>query len=685
MTWKSPLVLSLCVGVMLMTAAAGMSADLPITRVVLFSSGVGYFERAGDVEGNTEITLAFRVDQINDMLKSMTLQDLGGGTIGAVTYAPQDPLEHTLKSFAVDVMNPNSLADLLDSLMGSRVSIVTADATVTGTVIKCEWQEKSVGDDVVKFQVLNLLTDRGIIQVPIWHMKSVSLVEEKLNADLQKALGAVAAARDLDKRTVTIGFHGTGSRPVRVGYLLETPVWKTSYRLLAGDDKLFIQGWGIVENTTDDDWSRVRLSLVSGQPISFIQNLYEPLYVHRPVIQPQIAAVNRPQMYAGAIEEADPELFAMPAPAGAPQEALDGAPLKARGPVGAAGPVGSGFGGGARMEMALEDAGVQAAAQGGKVGELFQYAMEQPVSIGRQQSAMIPIVNQAIEGQKVSIYNASVNSDHPLNGLKLKNSTPLHLMGGAITVFDGNVYAGDALIDDLPPGDERLISYAVDLGVRVDSESQSKEDQAATSLKIVRGVMTMNTRLISEQTYSIRNVTTDKRTVIIEHPLRRGWELTSSVKPAERTAELYRFEVEVAPQKTVDLVVAEQRTTGQTFALTSTDDDRIALFLHAPKLSPQMKTALEKIVQMRMAIADVESQIDDHEDRLEEIGEEQERIRQNMEQLERDSELYKTYVEKFAAQEQEFEKLREEIKALKADQAAKEKELEQYILGLNID
>ncbi len=672
---------------LLILAACSSAADLPISRVVLFSSGVGYFERAGTVQGNTTVELSFRVDQINDMLKSMTLQDMGGGTIGAITYAPQDPLSHTLRSFSVDVIGNESLADLLRSLIGAKVNVVTADATVKGTVMGVEQQEKSVDDNVVTFEVVNLLTDKGIVQVPIWHMKSVTLAEEKLSSDLTKALAAIAGSRDLDKRTVKIELNGAGAREVAIGYLLETPVWKTSYRLMTQKDGLFVQGWAIVENTTDADWESVRLGLVSGQPISFIENLYEPLYVQRPVIQPQIAAIARPRIYEGAFLRDD--VYGADAAPAAPQMAMP-APAPAemrRSAMGTGGTPTAGYAmsKSAGESLALDDAGVAAAAEGGKVGELFQYAISTPVSIARQQSAMIPIINQAVEGRKVSIYNASQNAKHPFNGIKVKNSSNLHLMGGPITVFDGGVYAGDALIDDVPPGDERMIAYAVDLGVRVDSTSADKSDALAVSLKVVKGLLTATSKQVAEKTYTIKNVATDDRLVVVEHPLRSGWKLLEPAKADERTEDLYRFHVPVAAGKSATLKTLEERPVSQTIWLKDTDTDDLGMFLRVRELSEPMKAALTKLRDMRGAINAIDTQIEEREGRLEEIGEEQERIRQNMEQLDHDSDLYRTYVTKFAEQEKEFETLREEIKKLKADSAVKEKELTDYVESLNIE
>ena len=291
-------VLAVAVTLLAVTAVLGAAAELPISRVVLFASGVGFFEREGTVEGDATIDLSFRTEQINDILKSLVLQDLDGGTINAVTYAPQDPLDRTLSSFGVDISDNPSITELWDRLRGSRVKVVGQE-TITGVVLGAEKQEKSVDDQVMEFDVLNLVTDKGLQEVPMWHVTSIQLLDEKLDHDLRQALEAIDKSRDTNKKPVALSFAGEGQRRVRVGYLLETPVWKTSYRLVTDDDGLFLQGWAIVENTADDDWGDVSLTLVSGRPISFTQDLYEPLYVDRPEVAPSLPVAARPKTWEG--------------------------------------------------------------------------------------------------------------------------------------------------------------------------------------------------------------------------------------------------------------------------------------------------------------------------------------------------------------------------------------------------
>ena len=198
--------------------------------------------------------------------------------------------------------------------------------------------------------------------------------------------------------------------------------------MLSDTEQPFLQGWAIVENTMDEDWQGVRLSLISGRPISFTMDLYEPLYLKRPVVVPELHASLRPQVYGGAMDEGAHRELEEKA------RTIRGKRLDA---VREAAPPSSAtefmykrdLG---RAEMDLQQ-GVVSAARAAELGELFQYAIKTPVSLARQKSAMLPIVNEEVEGSKVSVYSERVQAKHPLNGFRLKNSTALHLMQGPIT------------------------------------------------------------------------------------------------------------------------------------------------------------------------------------------------------------------------------------------------------------
>src|SRR5204862_3686664 len=144
-----------------------------------------------------------------------------------------------------------------------------------------------------------------------------------------------------------------------------------------------------------------------------------------------------------------------------------------------------------------------------------QYEIAMPVTLPRQQSAMLPIVNDSVKGEKVSIYNQSVQAKHPLNGLRLKNSTDLHLMQGPITVFDGGAYAGDAKIEDLQPGTERLISYAIDLDTEVAPTTKGQPEQMI-SVRLAKGVLFTDYRYGRTQEYIIKNSGKKAKKVLVE-------------------------------------------------------------------------------------------------------------------------------------------------------------------------
>ena len=283
-------------------ALADNPADLDVTRVALFNSGVGYFECVSDITGNATAELKFRTDQINDILKSLVVQDFGGGTIGAVSYASHDPIEKTLKSFGVDITGKPTLGELLDQLRGEPVEIA-GPRQISGVILGVEKKRIVMDNSIVEVFLLNLLSETGLEQLDLSELRGIRLTSEKIDAELRKALETLAMGHDADKKSVLLNFEGLGSRKVRVAYLLEAPIWKTSYRLVLNDDAdPFLQGWATVENATEEDWNNVRLSLISGRPISFRMDLYTPIYIPRPMEQLDLYASLRPPDYEGELD-----------------------------------------------------------------------------------------------------------------------------------------------------------------------------------------------------------------------------------------------------------------------------------------------------------------------------------------------------------------------------------------------
>lgn len=672
------------------------AAQLPMAKVVMLSSGVGYFEHDGDVTGDSHIDLRFNVNDVNDLLKSMVLQDFGGGKISTVNYESKDPITKTLKTFAIDLTSHPTLADLLKQIRGESVR-VDAPQPITGKIIGVERRKVRVGkDETTEVDYLNLLTDDGLRSISLDSVARIKLTNEKLNAELQQALAVLATGHDTDKKTVTLHFLGNGKRAVRVGYVQESPVWKTSYRLVLDEKKPpFLQGWAIVENTTEQDWKDVDLTLISGRPISFVMDLYQPLFVQRPVVVPELFASLAPQTYEQDLAARDAEFRRQ-------AESLDEGRLVVRRQLAAKAaapraPAAAGFGlGGAggrgpdgfndRDNAAVRpftvDQGVSSAAQASNIGELFQYKIETPVSLPRHESAMLPIVNASVKGQKVSIYNANVQAKYPLNGFKLTNDTDFHLMQGPITVFDGGAYAGDAEIKDISPHSERLISYALDLDTEVATETKSHPEQL-TSVRIVKGTLITSRKYERTQNYTVKNSGRHEKNVLVEYPHDPNWKLIEPKEPSEKTRDLYRFAVSAAPGKPATLKVEEERTDQQQLALSNIDDNTIVFYMNTPVVSREVKTALGEVIKRRQAIQQLVTKRQQLEQQVRDIDAEQARIRQNMAQLDRGSDLYNRYVKKFAEQEDDVESLRKQIRSVQADETAARKDLDDYLVKLD--
>jgi hypothetical protein len=665
---------------------------LPLNKVVMFNSGVGYFEHQGSVEGDTHVDLNFRVDDINDLLKSMILQDQGGGTISTVTYGSRDPITKALKTFAVDLTSNPTLGQILSQVRGERIQ-VDAPNEISGVLMGVEKRTKEVGKDHEKIEVeyLNLLTPEGLRSVSMDTVSRIKLLNEKLDSELRKALEVLAGGHNTDKKTVSLNLTGKGKRPVRVAYIQETPVWKTSYRLVLSDkDAPFLQGWAIVENTTEDDWNNVNLTLVSGRPISYRMDLYEPLYAKRPLEELQLYASLRPQVYGQDLHKSQLEQLAESTrderlgkeSSAARSRAMrrggmGGAPAQdAAAPAAAPAPAEGAF-------FGLQANAGAASAQAADVGELFKYEISAPVTLARQKSAMLQIVNESVKGEKVSIYNESVQAKHPLNGLKLVNSTNLHLMQGPLTVFDGGAYAGDAKIEDLPPRGERLLSYALDLKTEVAPDSKGNPEQLV-SVKLIKGILEVSRKLSRTHTYTIKNSDSKAKTVLVEYPFDAAWKLVAPEKPSEKTRDRYRFAVKVDADKSAALSVDEEQVISQQLGLSNLDDDAIVFYINQKNVSPTVKAALQEVIKRKQALQQVVQDRQRMEQQIKTIDEEQNRIRQNMGQLDRASDVYKRYVQKLGAQEDQVEKLREQIQKQNGEEARLRKALDDYLIKLEV-
>src|SRR5579872_3428230 len=568
-------------------ASAGESAArLPVTRVILYKNGVGYFEHSGHVRGSQDVNVDFTTAQLNDVLKSLTVLDLGKGRITGVSYNSTAPLEHRLGSLRLPLGENPTTAQFLDALRGARVEVRSGSASASGRLLSIEERDvlgkgestKGDGDSqsgrAVSVTQVSLVSDGGEVRVfDLAPSTSVRVTEKDVNEEVGKYLGVVASTRDQDVRRMTISTAGNGERDLLISYISEVPVWKSTYRIvIPNDGKPLLQGWAIVDNTVGEDWDNVELSLVAGAPQSFVQELSQPYYTRRPVVALPENAMLTPQTHEASMEEQVEVVNGRPGPpAASPSTGVvggvpGGVPGGSMGGViggiasGGGGGVGSGKGpgfgpgqgggmgggifrvGGPLRPDATEiaenlEAGTTVG-QSQELGNLFEYKLNDRVTIRKNQSALVPILQSRIDAEKVSVWNPSEGS--VLRALWLDNTSSLTLDGGSFNVLEGEAFAGEGLMDAIKPGERRLLSYAADLGVLVDAKEKG-ENQHVTKVVIAHGTMTQTTQERQECTYTIRNRDTEKRVLVVEHPARPGWKLIDGETPAESSTSYHRF------------------------------------------------------------------------------------------------------------------------------------------------
>jgi hypothetical protein len=672
--------------------------QLPLAQVVLFSSGVGYFQREGTVEGNQRIDLQFQVQDINDLLKSMVVRDADGGIISTVSYDSNAPVEKTLKSFAVNLNGNPAFSQILNQARGEKVEVVlqqggtTQPGNLTGTIIGVEQQKQAVGKDTVEVELLNLWCADGMRSLKMAEVQRVRFLNPVIDSEFKRALETLALSHDTQKKTVSINCLGDGQRHVKVGYVVENPIWKTSYRLVLDKDKKekpFLQGWAVVENPTDEDWKDVRMALISGRPISFQMNLYDPLYVSRPVVEPELFASLRPVAYSGKLPRGEevPAFGFIVDPAKPPVERLNKQLREEEGEqrkLHELKDIQKAVKDNLEERMDLGRQGGQSMATAAKLGDFFQYSIDKPVSLPRQKSAMLPIVNKDVEGTRVSIYNERTQAKFPLLGIKLKNTSGLHLMQGPITVFEGSNYAGDARILDLQPNEERLISYAVDLGTEVDPKPSS-DNGRVVSIKVVKGIVEVTNKVRESKTYTVVNRNDQERVVLVEHPVRNEFKLVDTAKPAETASDVYRFEVKVAPGKTETLTVTEERVFETRTEIVNSNDDQIKFFLSQTVSSKKVKDGLKQAQTLRWAIEKTRREIEEKERQLKVITDDQVRLRANLREMPASSAAYKRYLEKFDQQETQIEEYQADIKKLQGVEHNQKKEFDDFLANFSAE
>jgi hypothetical protein len=754
------------------SAVTSQTDVLPIRRVILYSNGVAYIERRGLVSGNAEVNLSFKQSQVDDVLKSMLVLDLGRGKIGAVSYNSSAPVSARMSEIPFSV-NPvtaegGGIAGVLSQLQGAKVAVASAKGVVIGSVLTVERKTIRGEKETSTTNVLVIASESGeISSFDLSEVRSVKLLDEGTRKDLNEFANATASARRLDAKTITVTSEGSGQREMIVSYTIAAPIWKTTYRVVLDEaGKPFFQGWAIVDNVSEEDWEGVQMSLVSGSPISFIQNLQKPFYRYRPIVPTPSDLQLQPQIYepgggsmassiSGVVVDANGAVVSNASitlrnnstgaqfsvntddagnfvQSGLPggtytitisspgfqqmniRDARVGANLRIPLEIGNVSSTvdvtassienlpangrnfsqllssGTGSGSGSNnynldgfettMSQALTggNSGVVAAASGEEIGDLFEYRIERPVTVMRNRSALIPIVQTKMDGERVAVYNESVRQDRPFSGVLLKNTTDLTLESGSMTVIDGNAYAGEALMERLKAKEQRLISFALDLGTLV-RVRENDDREPAKLIKVVNGVFQAHYFRTEQKMYQVSNQSERPKVLYIEYPIRSGWTISEdSPKPDYSTQRFHRFRIELKPFAETELKITERQPLMDTYQLAALTKNDLALFVSRNYIDDATRARLEKLIDLRARMGQIDIKLGTLRNEEQQISNDQKRLRENIEALAKTPEaktLIARYIAKANEQETRLEEMDKERKTIIAEKEKLEVEL----------
>ena len=526
-------------------------------KVVLYKHGMGYLERRGNVTGDATVSFSFRADQMKDLLTSFYAVDLGGGTITSVRYDTAEPLARRLQEILIKVPESAALSQFLPQLKGARISAKVSGEEFVGRVLGLEpFTESGDGKVVRQGHRLVILTDAGALRsADLAGIAELAILDEGLRADVVRLLDLALEGRRADAKRLAVTASGKGERELRVGYLVEMPVWKCSYRLILDPEdkeKALLQGWAQAENTSGEDWENIAVSFVAGNPLSFSMDMYTPLYVPRP--QVPVPGLQNLAVNWGAAPA--PETAAEPQ-AYRQRAERDFERRRRRGRWPPPRRMAAGFAA-QRMDASMADAAAEetqlaalletsggAAAQGVKVGELFSYEARDPVSIPRGQAALVPIVSKRIAGRRVLVYQASF-SPRPVNAWVLANDTDLTFEAGAVTFFEGSTSLGEGILGHtLPPGGQEVVPYAVDASVDVTPKVSSRQEPYIRG-KVADGVLQLTRVEVLANTWTIANRGKEKATLWLHQPANPLYKLAKPEKPLKEVGGNYRFEIALA-------------------------------------------------------------------------------------------------------------------------------------------
>jgi hypothetical protein len=647
---------------LLVAGHAAGAAELALKRVMLSTGGVGYLEYEAAVDGDATLSLDVGLDQVDDVLKSLVVYD-SAGSVGEITLPGREPLAQSFADLPFDRAALDSAKDLLNALAGAEIR-VTGSHQLSGRLIHADDEQIRAADGHVESRLrIAVSTPSGIQQFPLQESDSVAFADAALQSRVDGALARVAAYRAPGRRQLSLTVHGKGRRTIRVGYVVAMPLWKATYRLslpeTAQAATAHLQGWAVLENFSGQAWRDVELTLLSGNPVTFRQALYESYYVPRPVVPVESGSRILPAPDSGAVGTAA-TAAAAPAP-----EAPKSRAFALAAPVPAPPP--------AAIEAARAEEGAT------------QIAFTAPgkISVGIGQSLILPLLDRDLPARQLDFYQPSVEAHHPLAAVELTNAGDTGLPPGVLTLYrqggHGAEYLGDARLAALPAGDKRLLSFAADAKVTIDRAVAERRDLVKATL--AEGVMRLSRTQRQTTTYRIKS-TGAPPPLLVEQPRQPGWTLAApDPHEVEVTASGYRIPV---ASGTAELAVVEERPLVEVVHLADLHDDALAAYAAATEFDPALRKALGELAARRQAVSRERAELERLKAHRAELVADETRLRDNLTALGHDAALHKRVLDKFAETETAIDAATEAVAKATAATNAAETALAAYVAGLRL-
>lgn len=581
----------------LVSTTAFAAVNGPVKSVTLSSGGLAEIVRSAEVGQDSEITIEVPLDQIDDVLKSLVVRDKEGRVKNLSLTGP-NPLEETFRTLPFKASDLSSMPKLLDAIKGTRVKAGDKQGVVLGVTA-------SEDEKTAKSWQLSLMTDDGEIAMAAIPGTKVEILDAAVKDKLKTAMDVIAKGNTDGARTVTLKLDGAAQREVDISYVVPAPIWKTSYRLVTSKEgEVRLQAWAVFENASGEDWNSVGVTLSSGKPVTLKQALHRHFMRERIEVPVDTAAAGLP---AGSM--------AKPMVA---RNSMGGADFLASAPMAEA--------------MAAEAPAPFAMASGQEASAAEQdvtstFALQGSYDIKNGDTISVPILDQGVKAEMVSLYRAGMAGEHPVAAALIENNAGISLPPGIMTVYDDSVgYVGDAQINGLPRDQKQSVSFAVDQKVNIGTAV--KTSQNIVSLKVVDGMIHTKSSTVEVATYDITGAQDGERIVVVEVPKRSGWTFSAEGQD-EATASDYRIKTSLKAGEKKTVETRYELVNDETVSLIDADAFTLVAWQEAAA-DDETKAKLIELADARRSQNDAQLKLQVLDEDYSRTSDEQARVRENL-------------------------------------------------------